>query len=363
MSHIHGGNINYYSQKHGLKNEEIIDFSANINFLGPPVQLKKYINSNFNMIRHYPEPNSGQLKKLLGNRLNLPPKNTIIGNGAVELIYQLIKVVKPKKSLMIAPTFSEYEIACKSSGAEIRRIFLKKENGFKYIPGKIIASLTGVDMVFVCNPNNPTGSLLNSDEIEDICLECRKRDIITVIDESFIDFLGDSEDYTIFKSINDYDNLFILRSLTKFYAIPGLRLGYGLGNSYLIQEMEEKRDPWSVNTIAQLAGEVIFNKKSIAAYRRNTVKANSLEKDYFYQGLTEVKGIKPIKPVANFILVNIEGTGLSSKDLSNTIAEKGILIRDCSSFSDLGEDYIRLAVKKREDNMKLIKVFKEILQE
>lgn len=358
MEHIHGGNITRAVERYNLKEEDIIDFSANINFLGPPPQLLEEIRNNLAKIIHYPEPNSTTLKRKMGQYLDLEEKNLVIGNGAVELIYQLVKVIKPDLALVMAPTFSEYELAVKSCGGRVKYLRLEEEKGFKIDIEEVVANLDRVKIVFLCNPNNPTGTLIKRSELMDLIDYASRKDVFVIIDEAFIDFIDNPGNYTVIDLIVRYSNLFVLRSLTKFYAIPGLRLGYGAGTEELISKMELARDPWSVNFFAQLAGEIVLKD---VEYQKETRRRISLEREFLYNSLKKIDGLKPFPPSANYIFIDIGASNFSSIVLAEILARRGILIRDCSSYRGLGENYIRVAVKSREDNCFLLDNLREII--
>ncbi len=358
MTHVHGGNITEAKRKYNLQNKEIIDFSANINFLGPPPAVKKILQGSTDIITNYPEPQSETLKGELAEVLKIGSENIIIGNGAVEIIYQLLHILQPGLSLIPAPAFSEYAFAVKSINKKVERILLKGYNNFKLDVNEYISYLERVDMAFLCNPHNPVGNLINKVQIMQILEAARRKNVWLVIDEAFIDFIDKNRDYTPVDRIKEYNNLIIIRSLTKFFAIPGLRLGYGLASPEIIAEMEMKRDPWSVNILAQMVGKAVLKDKK---YREKSKMAVLREKGYLYRELKKIKGIKPYKPAANFIFIKLEAD-YTAGELKEAMGGKGILIRDCSSYYGLNNKYIRIAVKSREDNDKLLNLLKQVFQ-
>ncbi len=347
MQQIHGGDIEKVSKLYNLDQEEILDFSANVNFLGPPPGLKKELFNKFTDITQYPEPGSRTFKNKLAQYLNLDADRLIITSGAVALIYLLVKVLTPKKTMILVPSFSEYEFAAKNYGSDIKYITLKKEEDFKINIQQIITNLKNIDLLFLCNPNNPTGVLTSNQDIEKILNYAEKNDVKVVVDEAFIDFVDKEEKYSVINQIESYSGLFILRSMTKFYAIPGLRLGYGIGEPEIINEMEKNSDPWNVNTMAQLTGKYVLSRKK---YQQKTKEVNKSERKYLYQQLKKIPELKPYQPSANFIFIDISKTQFTAAELTDILAKKAILIRNCNSYHSLGEDYIRIAVKNREEN-------------
>lgn len=358
MEHYHGGNIKVAVKKYGLKEKSIIDFSANINFLGPPEIVLKGIKAHLYNIAQYPEPNSASLKKIIASNMVVSHNNIIVGNGAVDLIYQFVKVIKPVKALILNPTFSEYELAVRSMGGEVKHLNLPKDNNFEIKISDVKKRMIRVNLLFICNPNNPTGVLIERARIIDLLNYAVKQDAFVVLDEAFINFIDNPDDYTVIDLVNKYNNLFVLRSLTKLYAIPGLRLGYGIVNEKIVAQMELANDPWSVNYLAQLAGELVFKDKDFYCLTREKMK---IEKNYLYQELSKMKGLTVYKPTANYIFVDISKSKYDSDQLTDLLAKQGILIRNCKSYRGLEKDFIRLAVKSRKDNKILIEKLKELL--
>ncbi|MEC9490433.1 MAG: histidinol-phosphate transaminase, partial [Halanaerobiales bacterium] len=255
MEHQHGGKLIEAAQKNNLKQDQIIDFSANINFLGPPTLIKEAIRANVSKIDNYPEINSKTVKRLIAEKHGLEPGQVAVANGAAEMIYQLNKVLKPEQVMVIDPTFSEYELAAESVGAKIKHFQLRSSADFVPDLENLKADINSkIDLLFICNPNNPTAHLIKAEKLEAVIQKAAAENVIVVLDEAFIDFLTEPDKYSAIKFLNSYDNLVILKSLTKLFAIPGLRLGYALTNKNLSLELEAKRDPWSVNYFSQLAG-------------------------------------------------------------------------------------------------------------
>lgn len=275
----------------------------------------------------------------------------IAGNGAIEIIYLLMKLLSPREALIPAPTFNEYEIAVKISGGVVRDLPLSEDKGFTLDKGKLFDLWADSDCIFICNPNNPTGTLTRRDELEEIIEKAGKSGKTVIVDEAFMDFVTDRHKYSVLDLVPRYGNLFVLYSLTKFFAIPGLRLGIGLGNPDIINKLNEIRDPWNVNCFAQLAGIYSLGDEE---YISSTVDFISVEKDYLYNEIKSIQGFDPTYPSVNYIFTNIEGTGYSSQELCEILGNKGILVRDCSTYKNLRPVFVRSAVKGREDNDRLI---------
>lgn len=281
----------------------------------------------------------------------------IAGNGAIEIIYLLMKLLGPREALIPAPTFNEYEIAVKISGGTIRELPLSEEKGFSVDTSEIFDLWTKSDCIFICNPNNPTGTLTTRDELIEIIEKAEEAGKTVIVDEAFMDFVKDKHNYSVVDMVPRYRNLFVLYSLTKFFAVPGLRLGIGIGNPDIINKLNEIRDPWNVNCFAQLAG---IHSLGDEQYIKSTLDYICSEKDYLYNRIKSINGFDPIYPSVNYIFTNIEGTGFSSQELAEIMGNKGILVRDCSTYKNLRPVFIRTAVKGRDDNDRLVEALQKL---
>lgn len=352
---IHGGNI-YKLQREGKK--DILDYSSNINPLGVPESLKKAVSENFSLLTRYPDINYTELRESIGKYNNISPENIIAGNGATEVLFLYIKALKPKKVLIAAPTFAEYERAVKNAECEIDFFELKEEDNFILNKDKFIQKAVNYNLAVICNPNNPTGKFISKEIIFEINENLKKSGTKLFIDECFIEFISGWEEKTsaLFKS----ENIFILRALTKFFALPGLRLGYGICfDKKITEKINEIREPWSVNGFADLAGKVILND---IEYIKNSEKWILEERKYFTDSLKEIEKsgrIKVYDTETNFILIKL--FEMTSEEFKSRMEEKNILVRNCSNFKFLDNSFIRLAIKDREKNQKVIEAVKEVL--
>ena len=382
---FHGGNIYKIFREKNIK--EILDYSSNINPYGIPESLKKRITENLEILERYPDPDYVELRQKLSNLNKVNLSDIILGNGATEIIFLFMKVINPKKILIVSPTFGEYERAVKATEIsgdtvslsssngdnknienkkiEIEYFELKESDDFKLNIGNLKNELEKkYDLLIICNPNNPTGKFLKLAQTEEILKECNKYDTKLFIDEAFIEFLADGMKESIINTEENKKNLFVTRAFTKFFAIPGLRLGYGM---YFDKELEkkisEKKEPWSVNNIAEMAGLTVLDDTE---YIEKTLKWIVEEKIYMYEKLNEISGIKVYETEVNFITGKIDEKlfleGLNVKILREKMLEQGILIRDASNFKFLDERFFRLAIKDRESNDRVIEAMKEIFR-
>ncbi|GAX59573.1 histidinol-phosphate/aromatic aminotransferase and cobyric acid decarboxylase [Candidatus Scalindua japonica] len=356
MLNGHGGNIKQICNTYGLNPDEIIDFSASINPLGYPEVVRKEVFEQFNDILNYPESRCTDLRESIARKISCNKSNVIIGNGSNELFYLIPRALKPERGVLLHPTFGEFKDSFSNSNINVVEI-INDDKDFPLINNNI-SRLKSVDdcMVFLCNPNNPTGQLTRKEDIIELVNDNPNR--LIVIDEAFMDFVEDDGKYSVIKNAPLMDNLIVVRSLTKFYGFPGLRLGYLVANESIVNKLLQYKEPWTVNTMAQVAGIAAINDEEFAA---NTRKYISSEKTFLYNGLKGLNSIQPFQPTVNFILVRIEDCRTTSSEIQNCLMKNNILIRNCSNFVGLDERFFRVAVKTREQNMKLLSALELII--
>ena len=351
----HGGNVKALQTS---KEQAILDFSANINPYGLSQKVKTAIAENIDGIIHYPEPDSKELRQKIAAAYQIAADNLIIGNGAVELLYILCHILQPKSALIVSPGFSEYERACRATGAKINYAMLNEKLDFNSPMRDIIVKIKGNDIVFIGNPNNPTGTLYTVEDIELLVEHAENNGCFVVVDESFMDFIKTSEAFSALPLVKKYHNLLVLHSLTKFYAIPGLRLGFAATQKEVLEPLYQAKDPWNVNSLAQIAGSVALEDK---LYQRRGRTYTRTEINYLYEELQTIPKLKVYEPTVNFILVNIAKTGFTSAQFRQKLLTYNIAIRDCANYPGLDEFYVRFAVRTREENDALIDALMEIL--
>ncbi|SHK32045.1 pyridoxal phosphate-dependent aminotransferase [Tepidibacter formicigenes] len=347
----HGADVASMMLKYGKKEDYILDFSSNINPYIPE-NIDKYILEGLNLSTKYPDVEYLNLRKNIGNYLDLDYEYIIPGNGASEIIYLLMKVLDGQLGI-VNPTFSEYERAAKSNNIKIIDLYFDKN--FKLDLDNIRNNLDKFKALFICNPNNPSGNVESLIEILEIL---KKKDKFLIVDETFMEFVYESEKYTLVNLIKEYDNLFIIKAITKFFGLPGIRLGYGItSNKNIISKMWEHKEPWTVNSFAENICSYIFKDKKYIEKTKNYFKE---EINFMIKDLNEIKNIEVFESSTNFILLKLNKYN-SSYIKEKLFVEKNILIRDASNFKGLDTNYIRVAVKKREENEALINALKEIL--
>ena len=365
---FHGGNIYKIFREKNI--DKILDYSSNINPYGVPENLKKEIFEKLFVLERYPDPDYIELREKIAEKNNLNIENIIVGNGATEIIFLFMKILSPKKVLIVSPTFGEYERAIKAStlandSLEINYFELKEAENFVLNIKNLETELeNNYDLLILCNPNNPTGQFLKLKKLEEILKICEQKNTKLFVDEAFVEFVEDWENESIINSKENKENLFVIRAFTKFFAIPGLRLGYGICfNNNLLKKMLEKKEPWSVNNIADLAGKTVLDDENYIQKTKEWIKD---QKKYMYENLNKIEGLRAYKTEVNFILLKIEDNllekGLDVKNLRKKMLEKGILIRDASNFIYLNKHYFRLAIKDKLNNEKVIETLTSILK-
>jgi threonine-phosphate decarboxylase len=356
---IHGGNVYAIAGEKVSDIRQILDFSANINPLGLSVKVRQALERHLADVVNYPDSRADDLKKAISLRYQVATENITVGNGAVELIYVLCHMLRPRQILIPAPTFSEYERAGRAAGARIDYLYLRSDENFALDLAVLKEKIPQAAITFICNPNNPTGQLLPSEHLREIIATAKKHDNLVVVDESFLDFSAAADEYTCRPFLDDYDNLLILHSLTKFYAVPGLRLGFALTSPSIGAMLELGKDPWNVNTLAQIAGVAALTDEE---YRLKSIEFIAAARRQLSLGLNGLPGVQAYSAEANFVLADIAGTGYDSGELRRLFAQQMILIRDCENYPGLSSSYIRLAVKLPDQNNRLLEVFHELLE-
>lgn len=357
----HGGDLELIERKYNIPKEELINFSGNVNPLGVSETIKKAIIENVDCLSRYPDVSYVLLRKNIADYANTKSEYIIPGNGATELIGLFIKTIKPKSAIIISPSYSEYEREVKLNNGKVTLFPLKETNNFKLNVKEFLASVScETDMIILCNPNNPTGTAVTSSDLDIILEYCSKNNIYVMIDETYIEFTDFTENFSAVSLLEKYKNLFIVRGTAKFFAVPGLRFGYGLcSNQEILDAINSKKDPWSVNIFASVAGEVMFSDKE---YIQKTKKLISSERKKIISELKTWKNIKAFETDSNFILVKLLNKNIKSDKVFKALIAKKMIIRDASNFVFLGNSYLRFCILNPEQNEMLLKSLKIIIE-
>lgn len=352
----HGGDLTGAAKRFGIRPEEFCDFSSNINPLGPPEglleELKKHMDDD---ILHYPPPQARELRRMLSNSLNIDEERLLMGNGANELIHLFFLWKRPSRVIIPSPTFAEYERAARLAGSAVERFSLPLEKPFDL---KLLSErLRQNDLLVFCNPNNPTGTCYPRELLDNMVIEACEKGASVLLDESFFTFTGRSLEDSL--SHCDYPNLWVVTSLTKLWALPGLRLGYLTGHPQKMRALTQNGDPWRVNTLAQRAGIYCLSQED---YLARSLELIQRERKFLMGELQKMDKVRVFRGEANFLLLRGEEDRFSSKRLFLDLAARAILIRNASNFSGLDERYFRIAVRSRSENEKLLRELWEVLK-
>ena len=352
----HGGNVYEKCPTGGAW----LDFSANINPLGLSPRVREAIFSHVEGIVNYPDPEARALKTAIASFYDVPQKKIVLGNGAAELFYSFFYIVRPKRLLLPVPSFSEYERAARAAGVKVIYLPLLKKHGFSLDLEAAVQQFSKEDVILLCSPNNPTGRLWERKELCVLLEKAEERGTYVVMDESFLDFREDGEGYTSRHLTNEYPHLFVVQSMTKFFALPGLRLGFGIAEPNLCRQLESGKDVWNVNFLAQAAGVAALSDTVYHEAARSFVRR---EKKFLAAELAKLPGIEVFAPSVNFILFHLQRGKEFLQQLIMALRERGILLRDCSNYSGLDGAYLRAAVRSRSDNERLLEVMHEVWKE
>jgi threonine-phosphate decarboxylase len=339
----------------------VLDFSGPTNYLGPSPKAVEIIKQHARLIKFYPDPNPVELKTEIGKYVGqgVDAANIILGNGSIELIYLISGVFASNfKAVIPVPSFTEYEKAALRFGGE--PVFVQLPENFALETASVKKSITDdTRIVCICNPHSPSGALYRRETVLDLVDFCQKRDVILSVDENYIEFTGKAQDTTMAGYVKKYENLFVIRSVTKFYGMPGIRLGYGIAAERLIDTIQVDRQPWSINGLAGFATLAAFKDTE---FIENTKRTIAKERVHFAKMLGEIGDLYVFPSETNFLLVKILNPNLTSTILKEQMAKEGILIRDCSTFVGLDDSFFRVTVRSSRENGKLIKTLRDMLK-
>jgi L-threonine-O-3-phosphate decarboxylase len=351
----HGADIYTTANKLGIDENSIIDFSSNINPLGIPQGVKEAYYNSLEICTKYPDQHYRKIIEGISEKEKVSKNYIFPSNGASEAIFRIVQTINPKKALLTAPTFGEYEEALNSFNSNINYYNLKEDRNFEIFEDFLDYINEKIDIVFLCNPNNPTGIVVNRNLLENILEKCLKTNTYFVLDESFIDFLSNSKDCSLVDKINSHKNLIILKSFTKIFAMPGIRLGYCISSDQdLILNLKKNGPPWNISTTAERCGLAALKEDG---YVENTIEYINNQRKYLNDELKKM-GLVVYPSKVNYLLFKLE----PKIDLKEILEKEGILIRSCRNYKGLDENFYRVAVKKEEYNKILIEKIKGVLK-
>lgn len=353
----HGANIFEISKKNNIDLNEIMDFSSNINPLGPSKKALDYLKENLNLLSAYPDVDYVDLKNSISKYTSVSSENIILGLGSTEILKDSIKFFAPKKAMILSPCYSEYERELKAIGAEVFEFNLDESSDFKVDVEEIISNINDakIELFVFANPNNPTGTIFTRDEIEMIL---NKTHVNLIIDETYVEFT-DRDVFSSTKLIDKYENIIVVRGTSKFFGLPGIRLGYGLtSNRNLLLNYEENETLWEINSAADICGRVMFSDDEYIQKVFNFIKD---EREKILSELESIKNLKAYESYGNFILVKILD-GMNSTSLREKLIEDKIIIRDCKTFKNLDDSFFRFCILGKDENEMLVEKLRKFYE-
>ncbi len=358
--HFHGSDLEEIERIYHIPKEDILSFSANVNPLGVSEKLKQALAEHLDAVASYPDREYTNLRQCIASYTGTEPEHIIVGNGSTELISLFLQIYHPQKAMIIGPTYSEYEREITLGGGSCHYFPLREENDFRLNTETLCGQLDNdLDLLVLCNPNNPTSTAITRKQMRRILDACLEHGIYVMVDETYVEFAPNEAAITSVPLTNYYSNLIILRGTSKFFAVPGLRLGYAItGNRDTAASINTRKDPWTINSLAEAAGEAMFRDQD---YIASTKKLIQEERDRMYQTLHTWDSVKVYEPQANFILMQITKPDLDGDILFEHCIQKKMLIRCCSTFPFLDARYVRFCMMKPSDNDRLLSAFDEVL--
>ena len=360
---FHGSDREAVAERYGIRKDEIVTFSSNVNPLGFSEGFKRSVREITDCIREYPERDYGTLRKALGDYTGVDPSYIIPGNGSTELIGAFIRCFEGGNALIVAPAYAEYERETALAGGKVTYFELEEKDDFEFDEGRLADALNGQqDILILCNPVNPTSTALPVTGMEMVLQKAQSCDISVLVDETYVEFC-DMQKYSAESLIEKYDNLFVIRSMSKFFSCPGLRLGYAMTkNTGLIEKINGKKDPWSVSSFAEKAASLLLHDKEHIRASKEFIKN---ERERVCRSLDELSvfGLKYYSPCANFVLCRLEKQGKAAGDLFEYCISRKLMIRDCTGYGNLDERYFRFCFMGRENDDRLIATIKDYLTE
>ena len=349
MELVHGGDWAGYRAEFGC---DALDFSANVSPLGLPAGVAAAITNALPTADRYPDPLCRELRAALAGAEGVPADWILCGNGAADLIFRLALAVRPRRALLPAPTFAEYEAALQTVGCAVQRVFLREENEFAVTEEFIDAVTPETDIVFLCQPNNPTGQVTPPALVERLVRRCAECSAVLVVDECFLDFLPDRDAWTAKQLLRDAPQLVILKAFTKLYAMAGVRLGYALcGDAALLEKMRGAGQPWAVSSLAQAAGLAALQETAYAGAVRALIAE---QRPRMAAGLRAL-GLRVMDGQANYLLFR------ATPDFGEKLRRRGAVVRSCANYPGLDAAWYRTAVRTAEENTRLLQIMGEIL--
>ena len=349
--HFHGSDLEKIEAIYGIRKEDILSFSDNVNPLGISQGLRDSLSAQLDVITSYPDRTYRELRETIAAYAGCEADQVAVGNGSTELISLAVRVLQPRKALLPEPTYSEYEREISLAGGELIRWRIPEENGFRITAEALDGALReDIDLLILCDPNNPTAQAVPNDEMRRLLELCRGRGIFVMVDEIYVEFAP--EGTSVIPLTAEFPNLLVLRGTSKFFSAPGLRLGYAVtGDRTLLGKIAALQNPWTISSLAEMAGRLMFRDED---YIRRTRRFITQERQRVCDILRTWDTVRFPEPQANFVLVQIRKEGVTAADLFDHCIRHGLMIRDCSTFDYLDTSWFRFCFRMPEEDDRLL---------
>ncbi|MCM1499860.1 MAG: aminotransferase class I/II-fold pyridoxal phosphate-dependent enzyme [Clostridium sp.] len=356
---FHGSDLETIARKYHIDQNSIVPYASNVNPLGISSLAKEALLKNIDAITSYPDRSYTALCSSIAKYCSAEPWQLVLGNGTSELIRLAIEAIAPKKTMVIEPAYSEYGNAAHLVGSDVEVYMLKNLDDFELDVDMFVKTLNeSMDMLVICNPNNPTGKAVTRSQMDTILQYCQQYNICVMVDETYVEFVRDIDLISSVSLTKKYDNLIVLRGVSKFFAAPGLRLGYAVSsNRNFLEAAAGSRIPWNINSYASVA-RVMFEDEHYINLTRSLIQT---ERNLIFSALSSRKTIKVFKPEANFILIKLLKEEQTAADVFDYCIKRGFMIRDCTDYNGLGDKYIRFCFLKPEQNDAVVNTILEIV--
>lgn len=359
MINGHGGNIYELARRLGCRASEIVDMSSNVNPYGPPGGLVDHLRDQILSIKALPEVDARTTVKMFADRYGIDPDRVLAGNGTTQFIYSIPRVLQSEKVLIIGPTYSDYADGCRMHGISFAFHLIREENGFQPDPDVITGQLNGIDTVFICNPNNPTGVMWKKNDLFDIIRDHPR--VRFVVDESYLPFVTEGETESLIHS--ELPNLLLLHSLSKIFRIPGLRIGFLIAPENMIKDFHLHLLPWNVNSLSQQAVQYLMtNRAETDAFVAKTCRHLLTEKTKLIEALAASDYISVFPSATSFLLARLKKE-VTAEAVVEYLSCKKLLIRNCSNFKGLSDRYIRVSLKTAKVNRMAVQLLSEMFDQ
>ena len=358
---MHGGNVHAAARELRRSIGSILDFSASINPLGPSSKVVQVLKDGVELVQHYPDPDCISLKRAITRRWQIAPDRIVVGNGSTELIDIIPRALSFRSALIVGPTYAEYAQAVVRAGGRTSMVTAEKKEEYRPPLEQVMRRISSqrrdgaIDAIFLCNPNSPTGRACPPQELHPLFAAADRAGSWVVLDESFIEYC---DALTCLRHVRNHSRLIILRSFTKFYGLPGLRIGYSVSSPAVAALLKRYQPPWSVNSVAQRAAEAAI---ADVRHARRCLAYVKRERARMARQLSSIDGLTVIPSSANFLLIELPAP-FRSRTITAELRQQGLLIRDCSTMQGCTEQMIRVAVRARNDNDRLLTALVRLLR-